>query len=307
MPCFAVQLWGNPQTQPMKGIIVNLLDIVYRLQPPLPWQEGDNIPWHEPDFSARMLVEHLEQSHDLASRRSHIIDQHVAWIHELFLGGGPARILDLGCGPGLYSNRFAALGHTCVGIDYSPASIAYAKKSAAATGRAAVYHLADMRAADFGGGFDLAMLLYGELNVFSRDDATHILAKVYAALRPGGLLLLEPHTRASLIPKPDATRSWFSSTGGLFASTPHLVLTEEHWDATANILTRRYYIIDTNLAAVDGVVNRFAQSMQAYNDDEYAELLAATGFAQIDFFPGLAHDRVDPPPKLLAIVATKPN
>jgi predicted TPR repeat methyltransferase len=40
----------------------------------------------------------------------------------------PQRILDLGCGPGLYTQRLASLGHTCVGIDISPASIAYARR-----------------------------------------------------------------------------------------------------------------------------------------------------------------------------------
>ena len=46
-----------------------------------------------------------------------------------------ARVLDLGCGPGLYTTRLAKLGHTCVGIDFSPASIAYAKAEAEHYGR----------------------------------------------------------------------------------------------------------------------------------------------------------------------------
>lgn len=35
-------------------------------------------------------------------------------------------MLDLGCGPGLYSHRLATLGHRVHGIDFGPASIAYA-------------------------------------------------------------------------------------------------------------------------------------------------------------------------------------
>ena len=38
------------------------------------------------------------------------------------------------------------------------------------------------------------MLLYGEPNVFRSQDLFLILRKARAALRPGGLLLLEPHT-----------------------------------------------------------------------------------------------------------------
>ena len=97
--------------------------ILSRRLPPEPWSEGDNIPWSEPGFSRRMLREHLTQSHDLASRRREKIDAHVEWIHREVLAGSPARILDLACGPGLYASRLARLGHRCVGIDFSPASI----------------------------------------------------------------------------------------------------------------------------------------------------------------------------------------
>ena len=37
---------------------MQLLELLGRALPPEPWQEGDNIPWHEPGFSARMLREH---------------------------------------------------------------------------------------------------------------------------------------------------------------------------------------------------------------------------------------------------------
>ena len=56
---------------------MNLLDLLQRTSPPAPWAEGDKIPWHDPDFSRRMLREHLSQAHDAASRRSIIIDEHV--------------------------------------------------------------------------------------------------------------------------------------------------------------------------------------------------------------------------------------
>ena len=71
----------------------SLLDIVNRIPEPTPWTEGDNIPWNDPDFSERMLAEHLSQEHDLASRRSATIDEHVDWIFTTVLDGRPARVL----------------------------------------------------------------------------------------------------------------------------------------------------------------------------------------------------------------------
>ena len=63
------------------------------------WHRAYKIPWDDPDFSRRMLAEHMAQDHDLSSRRAEWIDRQVAWIHDDLLNEQPARILDLGCGP----------------------------------------------------------------------------------------------------------------------------------------------------------------------------------------------------------------
>ena len=139
---------------------MNMIDIVDR-SISLPWQDGENIPWHDPAFSKRMLREHLTQEHDLASRRSHTIDAHVQWIHENVLRKRTSRILDLGCGPGLYASRLAAMGHSIVGIDYSPAAIAYARSHAENAGLDCRYVHEDIRIASYGRDFDLVMLIYG--------------------------------------------------------------------------------------------------------------------------------------------------
>lgn len=84
-----------------------LLDLINRSPSPAPWSEGDNIPWDDPGFSERMLAEHLSQEHDLASRKSATIERQVGWIFTEVLGAKPARLLDLACGPGLYTSRLA--------------------------------------------------------------------------------------------------------------------------------------------------------------------------------------------------------
>lgn len=99
--------------------MTSLTEVVERSLPATPWTESDNIPWNEPAFSRRMLDVHLDQAHDLASRRFEVVDRHLAWIHQALLGERPTRILDLTCGPGLYTSRLARLGHRCVGVDSS--------------------------------------------------------------------------------------------------------------------------------------------------------------------------------------------
>lgn len=278
---------------------MSLMDLLYRNPAPEPWREGDGIPWNEPAFSERMLKEHLSQEHDAASRRSEIIERHVGWIHGSLLGGRPTRILDLGCGPGLYSSRLARLGHQCLGIDYSPASIAYARQ--AAEGLTCTYVHADIRGADYGEGFGLAMLIFGEFNVFAPTDAHTILAKAHRALAPGGLLLLEPHTYVAVEEIGHERASWYSAESGLFSERPHLYLEEARWDEARRAATTRYYIVD----AESGQVTRYAGGMQAYTDEEYRALLAECGFGEVAFYPSLAGDEATAQPGLFALVARK--
>ena len=134
---------------------MNIMQLMKRIETPEPWSEGEKIPWNDPEFSERMLKFHLTQEHDLASRRFEIIDKHVDWIHNK-LGEKPSKILDLACGPGLYSNRLTKLGHSCRGIDFGPASIKYAREQAIKEKVEIVYVLGDIRTADYGDNNDLA-------------------------------------------------------------------------------------------------------------------------------------------------------
>lgn len=280
---------------------MHFLDIIRRQPDPDPWSEGDNIPWNDHDFSQRMLLEHLSQDHDAASRRAETIDQHVAWIHHTLLRGKPGKILDLGCGPGFYTSRLARMGHTCVGIDYSPASIAFAREQAHDEGLACHYSEQDIRVADYGQGYDLIMLLYGELNVFRPADATKIIAKAYQALADEGILLLEPHTFAAIESVGTEPRTWFSSNGGLFSTEPHIVLTESFWRPDTGTATKRYFVAEL----LTNNLTRFAQSFQAYSDLQYRILLTQNGFRTFSSYPSLL-GHADPAQKdFVAIVAHK--
>ncbi|MBN2503095.1 MAG: methyltransferase domain-containing protein [Anaerolineales bacterium] len=277
---------------------ITISDLINRPPVPTPWADGDPFPWDDPDFSARMLAEHLTQEHDMASRKFNLIDRHVEFIHTRVLGGKSARILDLGCGPGLYASRLAQLGHRCVGIDFSPASIAYAQ---AHNPEGNTYIEADLRTAEFGEGYDLAMLIFGEFNVFPISEARTILEKAYQALRPGGALVLEPHTYAAVEQMGKETSSWFSAKTGLFSERPHVYLLENYWHAEEKVTSKRMYIIDAETSEVAF----YSQGFQAYTNADYENLLTECGFADVAFYPSLAGGPAEGQVTLLAITARK--
>lgn len=243
------------------------------------WSGAYKIPWNDAAFSRRMLGEHLTQNHAMASRKSGAIAQQVAWLEQHFLSGGAGKVLDLGCGPGLYAPHLAEAGHEYVGIDFSPASIEHARQNFARQDRCEFW-LGDVRDADFGRDYDLAMMLYGEINVFSPQNCALILAKAFDALKPGGRLFLEGHT-------PEAVReigrghTWYKSAGGLFSPEPHLCLTENHWYRDQAVALQIFHVVDPATCAMQ----TYRSTTQAYEKDEYARLLQAAGFGQVEFHP----------------------
>ena len=267
--------------------MMNLQDILRRNMEPGPWQEGERVPWDDPAFSERVLKEHLAQDNEAASRPNLKIKKHVDWIHKPLLGGKPAKILDLGCGPGLYTARLAKLGHTCTGIDFAPAAIQYAMKNApkctAYTSLCCQYQLADIRAAEYGDGYDLVIYIFGALNLLPPADARLTLQKACQALKPGGALLLEISSLDAVDQIGNQPAMWYTAESGLFSDQPHVCLMETFWDEETLTATERFYIID----AASGQVTHHAASTQGYEEEELEKMLREAGFEGISFHPSM--------------------
>lgn len=262
------------------------------------WEGGYKIPWNNPAFSERMLEEHLNQEHDLASRNAGQIEQQVQWIHDHLLGGGVSCILDLCCGPGFYTSLLGKMGHSCLGIDFSPASIQYAARE---FGSHARFIESDILTADMGSGFDLCLLLYGEMNVFSPGECRTILRKIWGAISPGGMLLLEPQSVDAVKSVGQAPRSWNSSgTGltGIFSEIDHLCIIDNQWLSEETIALQRFHIVDRN-----GDYCEYRSTTKAWSDKELTGMLASCGFDNIERRESWPADR----DHLFALSAIKPD
>jgi SAM-dependent methyltransferase len=278
---------------------MNLIDVVMRASPPETYSEGEKIPWDDPEFSARMLKYHLSQDHDAASRRFRLIDKHVRFIDGLT--GGPTSMLDLACGPGFYTSRFTGLGYRCKGIDFGPASVEYAIRQAKEAGQVIDYVLGDIRTTEYGEGYGLVTLIYGEFNVFRREEILGILRKAYASLVEGGLFIVEPHSFEAIKSFGEAPSTWYTADGALFSDKPHFVLTEHFWNPDRGITVNRHIVID----AASGDASIHADAMVAYTNEEYIALFKDVGFRSVDFHRTLTGEEVDEDEHLMVIVARK--
>ena len=194
------------------------------------------------------------------------------------MGKSGSRVLDLACGPGLHSHELARRGHTTLGIDFSPASIEWAKSTAQAESLNCEFVLDDIRKAEFGEGFDLAILLFGEMNVFSTDDLRLVVRKARKALTQNGVLLLEPHVPGVIRTNFESEPTWTSHQSGLFSDSPHLLLEEGFWHDDVQMAVKRWYVVDSE----SGDVTTYAQTVVEHAPAKLVSLLESEGLAVRD-------------------------
>jgi SAM-dependent methyltransferase len=124
----------------------------------------------------------------------------------------PARLLDLGVGPGWTSILFARRGYDVVGVDVAPAMIELARANRARCGDdlRLDFAVADYESLDWQDKFD-AVVFYDALH--HAEDEAAALATVFRALRPGGVCItVEPGARHADDPGAHAARARFGVT-----------------------------------------------------------------------------------------------
>ena len=127
--------------------------------------------WNNPYISTQMLLAHLDPNIDSASRNKKFMGRSIHWIVQKFnVTDLKSKILDLGCGPGLYTHEFAKAGAQVTGIDVSRNSIEYASKKAKEENLDIEYINANYVTYDFKKKYDLVTLIYDDYCVLSPDD-----------------------------------------------------------------------------------------------------------------------------------------
>ena len=160
--------------------------------------------WTRPHLARQMLEYHLNQETDLASRRVETIDEIVNWIDfQLNLPG--KRLCDLGCGPGLYTQRFSGCGAEVTGVDFSAHSLAYARRKASEGEQAISYVQADYLSDELPTGFDIVTLIYTDFCVLSPTQRASLLGRIRKMLNPGGSLVMDAAGMGSFEGKEETT------------------------------------------------------------------------------------------------------
>lgn len=218
-------------------------------------QPGEPLFWDDPHISRQMLEAHLNPDIDAASRRPAAIERSVEWLMAALRLAPGMRLLDLGCGPGLYAERFARRGLRVTGIDYSRRSIDYAREQARLQGLDIEYVYQDYLTLDRGAEFDAAVLIYCDFGVLTPADRDILLSRVRGALRPGGRFAFDVFTGHKLGPTtvgpggaPGAAEEhevqrWEICRSGFWKDEPYLCLEQRFYYPEGPAYLDQYVVI----------------------------------------------------------------
>lgn len=158
-----------------------------------------------------------DQDGELIARSSRVLEAfQEAVMQRTFPDHGAVRLLEIGCGSGIYL-RYAATRNpslTAIGVELQPAVADGARTNLRSWGledRVAV-ETGDIRAMTFGERFDIATL-YNNIYYFPVEERVALLNRVGSFLRPGGFLLLLTCCQGGSLAT-EALNLWGAATSG---------------------------------------------------------------------------------------------
>ena len=255
--------------------------------------------WDDDHISASMLAYHLDPDSYPASRLHAFIDASAAWLVDALDLAPGDNLLDLGCGPGLYSVRIARTGVQVTGVDVSRRSLAHAREAAAAESLPAEFRRANYLTDDLGGPYDAAILVYEDYCALSPGQRASLLARVHEALRPGGRFVFDVTAVPRFSEYRDAVTREPNLMDGFWAESPY-VGTHETWTYPDLHLILDRYVIETAMGE-----RCFWNWMHCLAPDEVAAELAAAGFGEPEFFGDVAGAGFDPTATTFAVLAVR--
>lgn len=122
------------------------------------------------------------------------------------LAGGPARILDAGCGTGRVAIELGRRGHSCTGVDLDTSMLAVARQRAPElTWVEADLAVVDLPVLGASEPFDLVVAAGNVVPLVAAGTEAGVVAHLARVLRPDGLLVAGFGLDAAHLPVPEAT------------------------------------------------------------------------------------------------------
>lgn len=256
-----------------------------------------DVLWTDPHISARMLAHHLDGTSDLSSRNASFIDRSIDWLVSRFDIGPGCRIIDFGCGPGLYTSRLARLGAQVTGVDFSTRSIDHAREYARRKDLRIDYQRADYLRLVPRGEYDLILMIMCDFCALSPEQRATLLGTFAAIASSRARIVLDVHSLCAFRNRAESSTCERNLMNGFWSPDAYYGFMNVFIYEAEKVTLDKYTIVEPE------------RSWEVYNWLQYCsvdtleEELGAAGLEIEDVLSSVAGDTFDADSDEFAVVA----
>lgn len=206
--------------------------------------------WTNEHTSKQMLDYHLNESIDVSSRNKRFIAKSSEWIISHFDIGRGTCVADFGCGPGLYTTKFADTGADVTGIDFSQNSLEYAMGTATKAGLEINYEHTNYLEYETTKRFDLITMIMCDFCALSPVQRKKMLSKFYSLLKEGGSIVLDVYSLNSFNKKEESATYELNQLYGFWSPDDYYTFVNTFKYEDEKVMLDKYTIIEETKARV---------------------------------------------------------
>jgi len=256
--------------------------------------------WTDKHASRQMLEFHLNESVDLSSRNKKFIERSVEWIVSHFGVGEGTKIVDFGCGPGLYTTILAERKADVTGIDFSERSIRYAKDVATQKGLNINYIHQNYLDFETEKRFDLITMIMCDFCALSPAQREVMLSKFLRILEPGGSVLLDVYSLNAFKRREEAATYQCNLLDGFWSPGKYYGFLNTFKYDKEKVVLDKYTIVEKSRRRT--VYNW----LQYFSQESLGTEFEKNGFRIEGYYSDVAGATFSPESMEFAIVAKKP-
>lgn len=268
------------------------------MQRPQLYEPSSDKFWNDEHISKGMLEAHLNKDREAATRKYDFVINSVDWISSIAPPSLKNKLLDLGCGPGIYAELFKRKGYDVTGVDFSERSINYAIESAKKENLDITYTCQDYLKLDLEEKFDVITLIYCDFGVLSDTNRRLLLKKIYSMLKADGVLIFDVFTPFEHESKQEYKIWNYFANGGFWCEKSYACL-EAFYKYENNT------ILNQSIVITDDEVKCYNIWERMFTNEEILSELKTAGNWSVELYSNVAGEKYFDDSKVLCVVARK--
>ncbi|NQT72252.1 MAG: class I SAM-dependent methyltransferase [Chloroflexi bacterium] len=255
--------------------------------------------WTDEHTSRMMLEYHLNEDIDLSSRNSNFIERSIEWIVSRIGVKENTNVADFGCGPGLYTIRFAERQADVTGIDFSENSIRYAQNMAAQKGLNIKYLIQNYFEFEPEDQFDLITMIMCDFCALSPVQRKVMLNKFHSCLKPHGAVLLDVYSLNTFNQREEVATYEKNYLNGFWSKDDYYSFVNTFKYKDEKVILDKHTIIE------ESRIRTVYNWLQNFSCESLGQEFEDCGFEVEEFYSDIAGKPYDAESMEIAVVARK--